>query len=235
MLFDGIQLVYQQETLIKELQENARNMMAETINCQSSVIKLQEELIAAKNIQVAEIKSSVQSSVESAVVKSYSEAVNAVKSASTPPSEGPVLNQETLKTVVKQVVAEEDRSRNLMVFGLDEEEDEQLQEKVTAIFEELGEKPRHEAVRLGLRKDSKTSRPTKVTLSNSVSVQQILQKAKSLRGSEKYKTVFISPDRCPQERALQKTLILELKKKRQEEPNKRHYLKGGVVQTIDMP
>ena len=101
MLFDGIQLVFQQETLIKELQENARNMMAETINCQSSVIKLQEELIAAKNIQVAEIKSSVQSSVESAVVKSYSEAVNAVKSASTPPSEGAVLNQETLKTVVK--------------------------------------------------------------------------------------------------------------------------------------
>ena len=138
MLFDGIKLVFQQETLIKELQENARNMMAETINCQSSVIKLQEELIAAKNTQVAEIKSSVQSSVESAVVKSYSEAVNAVKSASTPPPEGTVLNQETLKTVVKQVVAEEDRSRNLMVFGLDEEEDEQLQEKVTAIFEELG-------------------------------------------------------------------------------------------------
>ena len=94
-------------------------------------------------------------SVESAVVKSYSEAVNAVKSVSTLPSEGAVLNQETLKTVVKQVVAEEDRSRNLMVFGLDEEEDEPLQEKVTAIFEELGEKPRHEAVRLGLQKDSK--------------------------------------------------------------------------------
>ena len=94
-------------------------------------------------------------SVESAVVKSYNEAMNAVKSASTPTSEGTVLNQETLRTVVKQVVAEEDRSRNLMVFGLDEEEDEQLHEKVTAIFEELGEKPRHEAVRLGLQKDSR--------------------------------------------------------------------------------
>jgi hypothetical protein len=134
MLLNGIKLVYQQETFIKELQQNARNLMAETINCQSSVIKLQEELIATKNIQVAELKSSVQSSAESAVVKSYSDAVNAVKSASTPPSEGTVLNQETLKTVVKQVVEEEDRSRNLMVFGLDEEEDEQLEEKVTAIF-----------------------------------------------------------------------------------------------------
>ena len=118
MLFDGLnlKLVYQQETLIKELPQIAPNLMAETINCQSSVIKLQEELIAAKNTQVAEIKSSVQSSVESAVVKSYSEAVNAVKSVSTLPSEGAVLNQETLKTVVKEVVAEEDRSRNLMVF-----------------------------------------------------------------------------------------------------------------------
>ena len=166
LLFEGVKLAYQQQKLIKQLRERSQVLMAETINCQSSVIKLQEELISAQKTQVAEIKSSVQSSVESAVVKSYSDAVNAVKSVTAVPSEGAALNQETLKKVVKQVVAEEDRSRNLMVFGLDEEEDEQLGEKITAIFEELGEKPRHEAVRLGLRKNSKVPQPTKVTLSN---------------------------------------------------------------------
>ena len=34
-----------------------------------------------------------------------------------------------------------------MVFGLDEEEGEQLDEKVIAIFEEISENPRHEGVR----------------------------------------------------------------------------------------
>ena len=81
-----------------------------------------------------------------------------------------------------------------MVFGLDEEEGEQLDEKVIAIFEEISEKPRHEGVRLGLRKDSKVSQPTQVTLSNSVSVQHILLKAKRLWGSVKYKIVFIGPE-----------------------------------------
>ncbi len=122
-----------------------------------------------------------------------------------------------------------------MIFGLDEEESEQLHDRVTEIFEQLGEKPRHEAIRMGLRRDKKTSRPIKVTMSNSVSVQQILQKAKSLGASVKFKTVFISPDRSPEERARQKSLILELKKKRQEDPNKRHYMKGGVIQTVDVP
>ena len=47
-----------------------------------------------------------------------------------------------------------------MVFGLDQEEGEQLDEKVIAIFEEISENPRHKGVRLGLRRDSKVSQPT---------------------------------------------------------------------------
>ncbi len=104
VLFDGIKLMFKQQKLIKELRGETQVLMAETINCQSSVIKLQDELISAKNTQVAELKSSVQSTVETAVVKSYSEALNSVKFTSTQPSEGAVLNQETLKSVVKQVV-----------------------------------------------------------------------------------------------------------------------------------
>ena len=36
------------------------------------------------------------------------------------------------------------------MFGLDKDNDDQFHENVSFFFEELGEKPRYEAVRLGL-------------------------------------------------------------------------------------
>ena len=51
------------------------------------------------------------------------------------------------QNVIKDVVAEGDRSRNLMLFGLNEDEGELLSELL-----ELGEKPKIEASRIGLNK-----------------------------------------------------------------------------------
>lgn len=61
------------------------------------------------------------------------------------------MSKDTLKSVAKQVVVEEGLSRNIMVFGLQEgdEEGEDLNLKVGAVFGHLGEKRRLEAVRLG--------------------------------------------------------------------------------------
>ena len=114
-----------------------------------------------------------------------------------------------------------------------ESNDEQLCDKGSAVFEELGEKPKVEASRLGMK--SCSSRPVKVTLSSPTIVQQILAKARNLRKSEKHKSIFLSPDRSMEQRALQKQLVLDLKKKKQEEPNKRHYIKGAQLCSVDVP
>ena len=141
-------------------------------------------------------------------------------------------DQKKLKNVVKDVVAEEDRSRNLMVFGLEEEPGEQISEKVSQVFVELEEKPIIEASRIGL-KDSKAAkkpaRPVKVIVSSSTIVQQILSKARSLRNSEHYKKVFISADWSTEQRAQQRGLVQELKRRRTEEPDKRFYIRGGQL------
>ena len=50
---------------------------------------------------------------------------------------------DTPKAVVRNVVEEEGRS--LMVFGLPEEANENLCDKVAAVLQEIGEKPRIEA------------------------------------------------------------------------------------------
>ena len=78
------------------------------------------------------------------------------------------MSLKTLRqNVIKDVVAEGDRSRNLMLFGLNEDEGELLSEKVVQVLLELGEKPKIEAGRIGLNKikDKKkvTDRPIKVT------------------------------------------------------------------------
>ena len=52
------------------------------------------------------------------------------------------------KKVVREVFEDEDRSKNIMVFGLVEEAGEKLDDKISGIFLELEEKPRSEAVRL---------------------------------------------------------------------------------------
>ncbi len=226
--------MYQQHNIIKEMRGQAQVLKSEMINCQSAAIKLQQELISAKTDQAASIQSSLTASVETAVVKSFSEAVQAVKANPVPDNarSTAVSHQETLKSVVKHVIAEEDRSRNLMLFGIDENFAEQLHVNVSSIFDELGEKPRFEAVRLGQKKTGKTPRPVKVSLSSSDAVQQMLRKARNLRKSVKYKNVFMAPDRCVEERALQKTLVLDLKRKRREEKDKRHFIKGGEIQSI---
>ncbi len=45
----------------------------------------------------------------------------------------------------------------------------------------------------------------------------------------KFRSVFISPDRSPEEQAAQRTLVAELKKKKEELPGQRHYIRGGKV------
>ena len=65
---------------------------------------------------------------------------------------------------MKTVAEEEDRGKNLMVFGLKEEEGEGLAEKVDELFSCVGEKPCiRECVRVGKTFENKNSvvRPVK--------------------------------------------------------------------------
>ena len=63
-------------------------------------------------------------------------------------------------------------------------------------------------------KDGKTMRPVKSLFSNSSTANVILTRAKNLKQSDQYSTVYISPDRSPEERVTHKQLVLHLKKKR---------------------
>lgn len=121
-------------------------------------------------------------------------------------SGGPILTPDSLKKVIMNAI-EEDRSKNLMVFGLDEEDGEQIEDKVAGLFAELGEKPRVAVSIIGHKKPGATTvcRPVKVTgLASSTAAHQILSKARNLKQIERRKSVYVCPDRSPEERAVRK-------------------------------
>ena len=243
LVYEAVLIINRQNKFIGNLRGQAQILKTETINCQASVIKLQEELLASKDEQLGALQTSVKSAVESTVnsavqdsvkteFKSYSEAAQA--NLQTPnTSASSALNEAALINVVKNVVEEEDRSRNLMVFGLPEDdgEDKQLDSRVSAVFEKIGVKPRIESSRLGV-KSSKSPRPIKVELSSSTVARQILLKAKNLRLSQEHKSIFVVPDRSIEQRARHKELVIDLKKRKAEDTSKRHYIKGGEICSV---
>ena len=128
---------------------------------------------------------------------------------------------------------EEGREANVVVFGLVEETGEKVEEKLTELFGELGEKPKFTAKRIGETKQDK-NRPVKVTFRSSNISRQVLTKVSKLRGSTKFCQVFVSPDRTPDQRSKQRELVSELKKRRVEDSGKNHFIRGDRVVTTDV-
>ena len=107
-------------------------------------------------------------------MKSYSDIV-AKKSS------GESVTLKKIKTVVQDIV--EDRSKNIMIFGLRETAGEDLHSKVNEVFEEINMKPIFKSDRVG---GKVTDRPVKVTLDSSLDVLDILGKSKDLKDSLLY-------------------------------------------------
>ena len=97
-----------------------------------------------------------------------------------------------------------------------------------------GEKPKFTARRVGEVKPGAGKRPIKVTLRSPAIVKKILAKSPKMRDSAKFSDVYVSPDRTPDQRAKQRLLVEELKRRKKDEPLKRHFIRGGRVETTDV-
>ena len=139
-----------------------------------------------------------------------------------------VLTEESLKKVIQNVLSEEDRTKNVLIFGFEETSEENLSHEVGEMFQQIEEKPHFKAVRVGKKSEEKI-RPVKVSFGNSSTVHQILVKAKELRLIPRHKTVFISPDRSPEERTIHQQLVLEMKQIAKEDPDEHYYIRSGKI------
>ena len=229
-LADARSVMGRQRDVMSKMTEMVELLKTEALADKATIIRLQGELLERKEEQLKALRTAVQTTVQDTVqmeMRSYGDVLKA-------PPIAPAINPAAFRKVLKDVIKDEDRSKNLMVFGLAEEVGEQLDDKVSRVFMELGEKPRVTAVRVGkLPETGTSSRPVKVTLASSTAVQQIMFKARHLRQVERLKMVYVSPDRSPAERSARRLLVVERKKRAEREPQRSHYIKGGEVCSVD--
>ena len=189
---------------------------------QQQLLDFQEKLIETQTEQLQEMSCVVDTAVDKGI-KSYSQAISRTIKESVP-----VLSEQKLKKVVQEAVTDDDCSRNVVVFGLTKELSEDLDNKISSLFSDIEEKPSFEAVRIGEQSED-TNRPVKVCLRNSETVHKILQKAKHLRKSATYRTVYVQPDRSPEERAKHRTLVAEMRRRASEDPDNYYYIFSGEI------
>ena len=232
-LQEAVNIVQQQSDMILKFETTVEQMKIELIADQAKLITAQDKLLQHQQDQLFELKSAVKTTVQDTVqeeIKTYSEAVGSQNS-----KMEAIQVEESVKLAVKSAIREDDRSKNVMIFGLAETENEQISNKVADLFDEIGENTRVSASRVGVKKSGSTPghRPVKCTLTSSTAVHQILLKSRQLKLLDTYKSVFICPDRTPEERAARRALVAELKAANTKQPNHRHYIKHGKVHSSE--
>ena len=133
ILFEGYQTVYSHCDTFESSRVCVEKLKSELITAQRSVVKLQQQLLDAqeklletKTVQLEGMSSVVDSAVDKGM-RSYSQVLSRTIKDSVP-----VLSEQTLKKVVHEAVTDEDRSRNVVVFGLSEEASEEHGSKISS-------------------------------------------------------------------------------------------------------
>ena len=122
------------------------------------------------------------------------------------------------------------RSTNIIVYGVSEEDSESVDSKVADLLERLEEKPKVTACRRIGKSKPDTVRPISFRVQSSSTVALILQKAKKLREIDGYKSIYLCPDRTLEERNIRKKLVHQLKEKRTAgDPNNRYFIRRGEI------
>jgi len=196
---------YQDNEQVKNLQKENQTLKSETITDKKTIIELQEKVIVQTEKKLLDIQNTVQSEM-----KTFSSIVKDTCSAAFAPSK--------IETVIKKVKLEDNRDKNVIVYGVPEEPEEDLRHTVSAMLEEIGERPRVVSCsRLGTKGEGSV-RPIKCCMSSTAHVFQILRNASKLKQSDGFKTVYLSPDRTAEERKKRRQLVEQWKLKKSENP-----------------
>ena len=116
MLCDALSLLSGLTCMVSDSSYATRGVTAELLDAQKKIISLQSELLECKEEKLDSVKTVVQSSVCETVEKEMKTFSSVVQSGC---KEKPI-SQTLLKKVIQDVVTTEDRSKNVMVFGLSE-------------------------------------------------------------------------------------------------------------------
>ena len=149
------------------------SLRTEKSSDQQRIIDLQNQVINKQEEQLNSVKRTVETEM-----KTYSAAVTKSCAAALAPKR--------IEAAVKKATDRDDRSRNVVLYGVSEVINEPVQKSIEKVLCNIGEKPMiQDACRLGSKKTDKP-RPIKFSLSSTDHVNQVLRNAKKLRLVESY-------------------------------------------------
>ena len=214
------------------------SLMEENVNlCKSAAAKIDELkseqiLNQKKLLDVQEKQINGVQTVIKTEMKSWADVVKKNSKQSTQ------ITPNTVKQAVRTVNDEEKRSRNVMIYGLEEKEDESPEDhgsQIRSIYENIGECSPPDTVdhcyRVGNDHPGK-KRPLKVLMQREVDAQFLLQNAYRLRDSE-LSSVYIGPDRSKEERIAHRKLVTEMKTMIENDSSKYYYIRGNKIRSVD--
>ncbi|KAL5249829.1 hypothetical protein ACHWQZ_G018601 [Mnemiopsis leidyi] len=131
------------------------------------------------------------------------------------------LTAKSVKEAVKAVNEEEERSKNLIVYGVQDDDESEWDysckvDKTTDTFTVICDQLKCENVdvqhctRIGEWRAHRT-RPIKVEFRTAADVETVLRKAHKLKASDEFKKVYLAPDRSTEERAAHSKLVNQMK------------------------
>ncbi len=144
------------------------------------------------------------------------------------------VGTKSLQKTIRTTLEEQDRDKSVMVFRLDELENDIPEDRVKEVWSAICPSLplMKECYRVGKKKES-VDRPIRVTFHSREAAADVLRYSKELRLNDDFKHVYINPDRTIAERLEHKKLVDLLKQKIKDDASKYHYIKNGTICSID--
>ena len=212
--------------LLKNSAADLDSLKCEQLQNQSKLIQAQEELSVKKSAELEAVNNTVDqklTSWASVVEKNSSKKVT----------------QKEMKTAVKSAMKDRDREYNVIMFNVEEQDEDNNSENCDA------ETAREIMNCAGLESDevfaterigsfdNEKNRPLKVKFNYKSAAFDLLALSKNLKDDANYFNVFIVPDRSREERIEHRKLVEQLKLKRSQDPHKRFYIWNKSIWSDD--
>ena len=213
----------QSSELLKLAAADVDQSKSNQIRLQEDLLSVKEEVLTSKNEQIAAFTSTVKTEI-----KSFADVLGS--------GSGTVISQKNIEKAVKTAVVEQERLHNVMLYCMEESQSidpgvshESDREQVAEVMHEIGVVSGNVLVeRVGERKDD-NHRPVRVIFERKEEVTNVLARARRLKDSENFSSVFLGPDRTVEERKAHRKLVDELKVKRTQSPDMIFYIKENAV------
>ena len=200
----------------------------------SKVLDTQNQLIHRQQDELAKVKDTVQTEMKSwADVARKNDKQNRQ------------LTAKSVKEAVKAVSEEEERSKNIIVYGVTDEEETETDWEGVLKIDKASDTVKsicevtdclnveiQSCSRIGKWKSDKI-RPIKVQCRTSSDVDLLLRRACKLKSSEEFTGVYLAPDRTPEQRATRNKLVQQMKELINKDSSKHYFIRDDKVRYTD--